>query len=308
MSVAELPSPIQSPSTSPRASLWERLLLHEDLNFLITNRLPRRQATLFMGWYSRLRSRKLTQLSLAVWGLFADDLRLEESETRDFKSLHEVFTRKLRPGTRPIDPSPDVIVSPCDGVVGALGRIHAGQLIQTKGYPYRLDDLLDNDALVERYSDGWFVTLRLQANMYHRFHAPYQCSIKRVTYHSGDTWNVNPIALRRVESLFCKNERAVVELELEGSQTHVALVPVAAILVAGIKLHCLEEPLTLQHRGVNRFTCDARYDKGAELGYFQAGSTIIVFGSGHLSLCDKIREGQIIRVGEPLLRGARREQ
>ena len=75
--------------------------------------------------------------------------------------------------------------------------------------------------------------------MYHRFHAPHDCTVQRVTYISGDTWNVNPIALRRIEKLFCKNERAVIEARL-GNGDLLTIVPVAAILVACIRLHCLK--------------------------------------------------------------------
>ena len=72
-----------------------------------------------------------------------------------------------------------------------------------------------------------------------------------VIYISGDTWNVNPIALKRVERLFCKNERAVVETKLAANGQPVTLVAVAAILVASIRMHCLDAPLNLKHRGPN---------------------------------------------------------
>ena len=149
-----------------------RFFLQEDLNFLLTNRIPRRQATLLMGWFSRVESRTLARLSIAVWRLFADDLRLEEAKQTDFRSLHECFTRELRPGARPIDPDPDVLVSPCDAVVGASGRVEGDRIYQAKGFPYTLRDLLGDGALADRHRDGLFVTLRLKANMYHRFHAP----------------------------------------------------------------------------------------------------------------------------------------
>ncbi len=98
------------------------------------------------------------------------------------------------------------------------------EVLQAKGFPYTLPDLLGDDALAERYRDGTFITLRLRSNMYHRFHSPADAQLKQVVYISGDTWNVNPIALRRIEKLFCKNERAIVELDLgEGrSLLHVA--------------------------------------------------------------------------------------
>jgi len=283
------------------ASVLARVFLHEDLNFLVTNRLPRRFATRVVGRFSRIRNRPLTKLTLAAWKWFADDLRLEEARTTDFASLHECFIRELRPGARPIDDTPGTLVSPCDAVVGACGVVEDGRVYQAKGFPYRVEDLLVHPDRVARHRDGVFVTLRLKSNMYHRFHAPTDCRVRHVTYVSGDTWNVNPIALERVESLFCKNERAILDLELADGTFGVTLVPVAAILVASIRLHCLGETLSLAWRGPNEHPCDAAYRRGDELGYFHAGSTIVVFADRRFRLSPDVVEGAVIRMGRPLL-------
>ena len=181
----------------------------EDLNFLLTNRIPRAALTRFMGWFSKIENPLVRDASIACWRLFSD-LDLSEARKTEFKSLHDCFTRELRPGLRPVDPDPAVVVSPCDAIIGALGRIEDTKLFQIKGAPYSLLDLLGDPALVERHRNGRFVTLRLTSSMYHRFHAPYDARIEKVTFIHGDVWNVNPIALKRVERLFCKNERAVI--------------------------------------------------------------------------------------------------
>jgi len=99
------------------------------------------------------------------------------------------------------------LVSPCDALVGACGRwLTLGAA--GEGVPYPLLDLLGDADLVRYYQGGQYATLRLTSSMYHRFHAPADCRVEQVNYISGDTWNVNPIALKRVERLFCKNERA----------------------------------------------------------------------------------------------------
>jgi phosphatidylserine decarboxylase len=278
------------------------LLLAEDLNFLLTNRIPRRWATLFMGWFSRIESAWIRVPSIAAFRLAYADLDLREAKKSSFASLHDCFIRELKPGARRVDPSPDAIVSPCDAIVGACGRVRGVELIQAKGFPYTLKDLLVDDELVARHRDGIFVTLRLKGSMYHRFHAPCDGALNEVTYVSGDTWNVNPIAIRRVEKLFCKNERAILPLVSTRSSVAVTLVPVAAVLVASIKLHCLDGVLDLRYRGPNRIPCRASFAKGQELGYFQQGSTIVLFASGEASLCDGVREGCRIRMGEALLR------
>src|SRR5262245_24451938 len=206
-------------------------LLKEDFHFLLTNRIPRRLATRLAGRISRIPTGPLTPLTIAFWRLFARDLELSDAKHRRFRSLHDCFTRELKPGARTIDPSPEVLTSPCDGIVGAHGPIRGTEVIQAKGYPYTLEDLLGNPHLVNRYRDGLYVTLRLKSTFYHRFHAPCDGTLQRVIYISGDTWNVHPIALRRVERLFCKNERAVLDLVLPDQNERVALVAVAAILV-----------------------------------------------------------------------------
>ncbi|MGD8636464.1 MAG: phosphatidylserine decarboxylase, partial [Gammaproteobacteria bacterium] len=151
-------------------SLINRLSRLEKLNFLLTNRIPRRWATLFMGWFSRIENPVVTRLSMALWAMFADDLNLQEARSERFRSLHDCFIRELKPGARPIDRDPAVTVSPCDAVVGAFGNINGTELIQAKGFPYTLDDLTGSAELSDRYQNGRFITLRLKSSMYHRFH------------------------------------------------------------------------------------------------------------------------------------------
>jgi phosphatidylserine decarboxylase len=277
------------------------VIRNEDLNFLLTNRIPRRLLTRFIGRFSRIEQPLVAGLSIAVWRMFSG-LDLGEAETTTFRSMHECFTRRLKPGLRPIAADPAVLASPCDAIVGASGRVAGTTLLQAKGFPYTLRDLLGDPSLVDTYRDGTYVTLRLTSAMYHRFHAPHDCRVEEITYIAGDTWNVNPIALARVERLFCRNERATVRTRLAGSGHLVTLVPVAAILVASIRLHCLDVRLYAGHRGATVFRRDAPYAKGAEMGWFEHGSTIIVFAPRGFALCDGIRAGELIRMGRALMR------
>src|SRR5262249_53562656 len=161
---------------------------------------------------------------------------------------HDCFTRELKPGLRPFNPDPAIVASPSDGIIGAHGTIAGTELFQIKGAPYALTDLLGDAAEAAAHRDGKFVTLRLTAGMYHRFHAPYDCRIEQVTSIFGDCWNVNPIALKRVERLFCKNERAVIRSRLESGETF-TLVAVAAVLVASVRLHFLDMVLKAREPG-----------------------------------------------------------
>lgn len=254
-----------------------------------------------MGWFSRLQSPLIRRVSIATWQLFAGDLHLHEARKTHFDSMHDCFVRELKPGTRPIAGDPGVIVSPCDGVIMACGAIDRTKVLQAKGFTYTLPELLGDDALAKRYREGVFVTLRLKASMYHRFHAPESGDLREVRYIAGDTWNVNPIAIKRVERLYCRNARAVLELHLRGTPQRVALVPVAAILVAGIVVHGLDTLLGLRYAGPARLPFSRRYARGQEMGYFRQGSTIIVLAEGGFRLVPGLHRNQVVQMGQPLL-------
>jgi phosphatidylserine decarboxylase len=256
--------------------------------------------TRFIGWVSKIEHPLIRDLSIACWRMFSD-LDLSEARKADFKSLHDCFTRELRPGLRPYDPDASIVASPSDAIIGAHGAIADTELFQIKGAPYSLLDLLGDPALVDAHRNGRFITLRLTSSMYHRFHAPADMKIERVTFIHGDTWNVNPIALKRVERLFCKNERAVLQTKLSTGEA-LTLVPVAAILVASIRLHFIDRLLNAQTKGPVVFPCDATVTKGDELGWFEHGSTIIVLMPDHFEFCDGIADGARIRAGQALMR------
>ena len=282
----------------------QNILSQEDLNFLLTNRIPRNTLTRLIGWFSQIENPIVAFISIKVWKFFSA-LDLTEAKNQHFKSMHACFTRELKPNARPINQNVNYLVSPCDALIGAFGQVRNGVIFQAKGFPYALNDLIPNPSLAKHYEGCEYVTLRLTSSMYHRFHAPTAMRIKKVTYISGDTWNVNPIALKRVERLFCKNERAVIECEIDHASNGLnnatlTLVPVAAILVASIRLHCISPLLHLQYRGPNEIDCNTAVNRGEELGWFQHGSTIIVFAPKNYRLLSNIRLGDNIRMGEGL--------
>jgi phosphatidylserine decarboxylase len=279
-----------------------RLFQHESVNFAVTNRIPRRTLTRFANWFCRIEQPVVRDVSLWVWQLFGGDLNLQEAKKSSFSSLQDCFVRELRDGARPIDATPGVLVSPCDAIVGQCGPIQDNQLLQAKGIDYTLEDLLLDSGLAQAYRGGVYATLRLTSTMYHRFHAPYDCRIDSVAYVAGDTWNVNPATLRRVPRVFCRNERAVLSTRLEGSLETVALVPVAAILVAGIHLSFANTTFNLTYQGPQQLACSVRVRKGQEIGHFRHGSTIVVLGSAGLELDAAAHEGHNIRMGQPLFR------
>jgi phosphatidylserine decarboxylase len=280
-------------------SALRRLAVQEDLNFLLTNRIPRLALTRFMGWFSKIEQPMVSGASIALWRFFCD-VDLTDSGEKRFRSLHAAFIRPLQPGARRIAADPAVAVSPCDAIVGAFGHVVESQAYQIKGLPYSLGELLGDVAAAREFAHGWYVTLRLTAGMYHRFHAPHDLTVEQVRYISGDTWNVNPIALKRIERLFCKNERAPITARLEHGGVRLALVPVAAVLVASIRLPFLDAGRNVRMAGEGVRVCSARFAKGQEMGWFEHGSTIIVIAPPECTPVE-LKEGQHIRMGAPLL-------
>lgn len=293
----------------------KHLQRQETLNFWLTNRIPRRLLTRAVGYFSRIQSPLLTRWSIRIWQAFADDLRLDEAETDRFESLQACFTRRLKAGARPIDADTEALISPCDAVIGAHGRIDRGTLLQAKGMIYRLAELLGDPIRAAAHENGSYVTLRLKSSMYHRFHAPCAGQLRSIDYISGDVFNVNPPTLKRLDRLFCRNERAVLPIEIDSANAEphaglgpLTLVPVAAVLVASMRFGFLAEPLDLRYRGPNRIDCDARFERGDELGWFEHGSTIVMLAGPGLRLAPGLATGKIIRMGERLLIRERRDR
>ena len=177
-------------------------------------------------------------------------------------------------------------------------------MLQAKGYPYTLDELLGGADSAERHRDGRYVTLRLKSSMYHRFHAPCAGRVSAIHYISGDTWNVNPVALGVVERLFCRNERVVIPLTPDDAAGNSALtlVAVAAVLVASVSLAGLDHHLDLRYTGPNRIELNRHFLKGEEMGWFEHGSTLLLFSTRAFRFCEGLATGQVIRMGQPLMR------
>ena len=279
--------------------ILRKIFGQEDINFLLTNRIPRMTLTHFMGWFSKIEIPWVRDASIAAWKLFTD-IDLSEAKKQAFTSLHDLFIRELQPGARTFDSDATAFVSPCDGIVGAMGQIVDGQVYQAKGYPYSLAELLGPHESASEWQDGLFMTIRITSAMYHRFHAPYTGSIKHIRYFSGDTWNVNPIALKRVEKLFCKNERAFLDMQIQNGKHRIALVPVAAILVASIRIHGIDTVFHSRYKGAETFACDLNFEKGQELGWFEHGSTILVFVPKGFSFAEGMEEGTHLQVGQAI--------
>lgn len=266
------------------------------VNFALTNWLPRRTATRAMGWFSKVEQPLVARASIAVWRMFSD-VDLSDARETEFRSMHACFTRALRPGARPVGGDTGTVASPSDGIIVGCGAIDGDTVVQAKGHRFSLSELTGGEA--GAYRGGQYVTLRLTAGMYHRFHAPAAGTIDRVRYFPGDCWNVNPPALARVPRLYCRNERATVRLRLaDGSP--VLMVPVAAILVASIRLHFLDTVKLLRERTEPVADCAASVERGEEIGWFEHGSTIVLLVPPPFTIATGVEMGSVMRAGQPL--------
>ncbi|NIJ08677.1 phosphatidylserine decarboxylase [Sphingomonas vulcanisoli] len=272
------------------------MVANEELNFLLTNRIPRRAATRFLGWFSKIERPWVARPSIAVWRLFSDVDLTDAAETT-WPSMHACFTRSLKPGARRF--VEQGVASPCDAIVGAHGPIAGDQVHQIKGAPYALSELLGSAKDATAMAGGSFVTLRLTAGMYHHFHAPCDLIVERVTYISGDCWNVNTPALKRVERLFCRNERAAIHCRLPDGRPLV-LVAVAAVLVASIRLTFLDTRAAIRVGGPRTIAVGKAVARGMDMGWFEHGSTIVVLLPEGMALAGGIETDQHLRAGATL--------
>jgi phosphatidylserine decarboxylase len=178
-------------------------------------------------------------------------------------------------------------------------RIADTELFQIKGAPYSLARPARRPAAGGAHRNGRFITLRLTSSMYHRFHAPHDCRIEQVTFIHGDTWNVNPIALKRSSGCSARTSARSSQPAADGEA--LTLVPVAR---SGRQhpLHFLDRSSTRRRRGRRSFLATSSVRKGEELGWFEHGSTIIVLAPDHFEFCENVVESARIYAGQPLIR------
>jgi len=252
-----------------------------------------------------------------VLGLFARatgiDLSEAERPLESYVSLGQFFVRRLRDGVREWPEDPALIASPVDAIVGRIGRIRKGRLIQAKGRWYTAAALLDDPAAAERYDGGTFVTLYLTPRHYHRIHAPHDGRIVEARYVPGSLLPVNPPSVAHIPELFARNERLV--CHLVSDHGGVAIIAVGAYNVGRISTafdHEWGGPGAARLGVTNRTTPVPRhrvYDppvtvrQGDEVMAFHLGSTVVLlFEPGRVVLVPELREGEEVRLGEPIAR------
>jgi len=267
----------------------------------IVERLPQATISRAWGWIARRRYPKvgvevLKRVFVAATGI---DLSEAQEDISDYDSLEDLFVRRLRPGLRRVEPDSTAVVSPVDAMTGVCGTVEQDTLFQVKGRSYRLSRLLDDEENAKRFEGGPYATFYLSPRDYHRIHAPVSGVVREARVVPGGLLPVFPEALQKVDELFARNERLITYIDT----THagrVAVVKVGATLVGRISL-AYDPDVHTNKQGQTRRTI--HYDpphliqKGADLGAFELGSTVVLVGEKGKVDFSGLVEGNATRMG-----------
>jgi phosphatidylserine decarboxylase len=268
------------------------------LLILMTSVLPTHAVSRMAGWLGNrslpVALRPAVHRAFSrIFGAAPDEAELELSE---YRTLNAFFTRSLAPGLRRI--TPDAIISPVDGTVGASGTVAEDALVQAKGRNYSLAALLGNATLAQRLESGSFVTLYLAPRDYHRVHVPMEGEIVAATYIPGKLWPVNVHAVTHVADLFAVNERIVVTIRRREGLAVVVLVGATMVgmtRVAFDDLHTNARRREVQHR---TYDPPISVEAGGPLGHFEFGSTVILVCSADCGTIEPLPEHRAVRMGQ----------
>jgi len=268
--------------------------------------LPKQAITVLAGKFAQARAGALTT-GVIKWFVRRYGVVMAEAANPDigaYASFNEFFTRPLRDDARPLADTD--FVCPVDGAISQFGSIERDRIFQAKGHDYSTRALVGGDAvLADKFKNGSFATLYLSPKDYHRIHMPCEGRLKRMIYVPGDLFSVNPVTARGVPGLFARNERVVCVFES-------AIGPFVLVLVGATIVGSMA---TVWHGTVNpprsKQIREWRYDdqaivleKGAEMGRFLLGSTVVMlFPQATLEFNPAWRPEGKVRMGEMM--GAR---
>lgn len=271
-----------------------RVLLQQ----LVPHHRLTRVADALTHWRFRPWSRTLIRLCRRAWGVDLTDARTRDLDA--YPHFNAFFVRALARGTRPLPGDPRAAASPVDGTVSECGTLDGERLLQAKGVHYDAPALLGDAALARRFANGTFATLYLSPASYHRVHMPLEGRLRATRFIPGRLFSVAPFAVRRIPDLFSRNERLVCVFDTPAGR--MAQVLVGAMLVAGIETvwhgrygHPREEAYRDHERD------DVLLKRGAEMGRFNYGSTVIILWEpDRVRLDPAITAGGAVRLGQRL--------
>ncbi|MFF2483696.1 archaetidylserine decarboxylase [Paenibacillus sp. NPDC058071] len=240
-------------------------------------------------WISRLTGRfaqsRGSRLFIARFAAMYG-IRTEEAEKpiHEYKTLNEFFTRRLKPGSRPLHQSTAALTSPVDALITGAGQITEGTIVNVKGQDYTIGELLNGSPRQARYLNGFYMVLYLSPTDYHRIHSPATGRITERVHVPGKVYPVNDIGLRLMRQVLSRNERLITYIEHE--QGEVAVVKVGAMNVSSIRYTDPQANETV---------------RGGELAYFEFGSTVVLLTEDDtFEPADSLKVGLKVRMGERL--------
>lgn len=224
----------------------------------------------------------------------------EQTDPLAFPSFNAFFTRALKPDARPMPADARAIACPSDGRLSQSGSIRDGRIFQAKGRDFSAAELLGSDAAAAPYANGSFITVYLSPRDYHRVHMPLAGSLRETLHIPGRLFSVAPFAVEAVPRLFARNERLV--CHFDGAAGPFAVVLVGAMLVSGVETVWSGVEIPPYARAI---ACKEwrgkgiRLERGAELGRFNMGSTVIVLlASGQAELDAGLSAQMPIKMGQ----------
>lgn len=229
---------------------------------------------------------------------------MQDAEITDiskYKSFNDFFTRSLKKNARPINKDKSTLTHPADGTISEFGNIYKDAIIQAKGHYYSLEALLGgNHEDAKSYENGQFMTIYLSPKDYHRVHMPFDGKLKKMIFVPGELFSVNPLTARNVDNLFARNERVICFFENEKIGEFV-VVMVGATIVASISM-VFAGIVAPQGKDIKTYDYQKEnvvIKKGAELGCFLLGSTVIcVFPQNTLNFVENMTIGTSVKMGE----------
>ena len=265
--------------------------------------IPKQAITALAGKLASAQAGKLTT-AVIKWFVKRYQVNMDEAAQPDisaYKSFNDFFTRPLQNGARPIAQAD--FICPVDGAISQFGAIEQDQIYQAKGHQYStLTMLAGNQALADRFQDGFFATLYLSPKDYHRIHMPCDGTLKSMTYVPGDLFSVNPATAQGVPGLFARNERVI--CEFDSAHGVFALILVGATIVGSMATvwHGVVNPPRLGL--VKTWTYEnqsIQLKQGEEMGRFLLGSTVVMlFPANTLAFNLAWKPEQAIQLGEKM--------
>jgi phosphatidylserine decarboxylase len=233
-----------------------------------------------------------------AYGITLDEAVVQNPH--DFQTFNAFFTRALKPDARPIDATPNTLVSPADGKIAQLGRIQQQQLIQAKGMYFNLSTLLGGqDETAALFADGHFATIYLAPNNYHRVHMPASGTLIQSIYIPGNLFSVNRMTSQLIPNLYARNERLVLIFATEKGP--MAVILVGALIVGSMQTVWMDKPIRSNKIELMKPSQPIKLEKGAELGRFLLGSTVIVLlPAGSITWAETAKPDATVLTGQSL--------